>query len=206
MIPHPAGTPKRRTALARASESDRSLPSDLIFHLMFNRSCPVHFLPKLVPAALRAGLLCTAIAVAVPAFALSGPFAEFNGSWSGSGTIRPEGSNPERIRCNASYMPQGANALTARLRCASDSYNFDLTGELTSNGGNQISGRWTENSRGIGGTVVGTARGDRMQVHVESSGFAATLQMTMQGGRQSVTLDSHGGGQVVKASITMSRH
>ena len=151
--------------------------------------------------------LCVALTfgVALPGIAVAGPFGEFAGSWSGNGTIRPQGGSSERIRCNATYRPQGGNDLNARLRCASDSYNFDLTAELTADSSNAIGGRWTENSRGIGGSVVGNARGDRMQLHVESSGFAATLVLTMKGHRQDVSLDSHGGGQVIKASITMNR-
>ena len=152
--------------------------------------------------------LCAALAFGLAASgpAAAGPFGEFTGSWSGNGTIRPQdGSADERIRCNATYKPQGANDLNARLKCASASYNFDLTAELTADGSNAISGRWTENSRGIGGSVVGNARSDHMQVHVESSGFAATLVLTMKGHRQDVSLDSHGGGQVIKASITMNR-
>ena len=42
-------------------------------------------------------------------------------------------------------------------------------------------------------------------VHVESAGFAATLVLMMKGSRQDVALDSHGGGQVIEASITMNR-
>ena len=78
-------------------------------------------------------------------------------------------------------------------------------GQFSADDQNQISGRWTERSRNIGGTAVGNASGDRLQVHVESSGFAADLVMTTRNRRQNVTIDSQGGGQVIKASISLSR-
>lgn len=138
-----------------------------------------------------------------PASAAAGPFAQFNGVWSGNGTLK-SGDNPtERIRCTASYRPRGASEITLSLRCASDSYNFDLSGEFQADERNQISGRWTERSRNIGGTAVGNAHGDRLQIHVESSAFSADMVMVTRSRRQSVTIDSQGGGQIVKASITL---
>jgi hypothetical protein len=143
-----------------------------------------------------------------PASAAAGPFADFHGRWSGTGTIRQEGSKTERIRCSANYRVLGSTAhqVDLELRCSSDSYNFNLAGQFQADAGNQISGHWTEQSRNIGGTVVGNASGNRIQIHVESSAFAATLYMVTRGRQQSVTIDSHGGGQVVKASISLRRH
>ena len=118
--------------------------------------------------------------------------------------FRPQGGSAERIRCNATYRPQGASQLTAHLRCASDSYNFDLSGNISSDG-TSLRGQWTENSRGVGGTVAGTIQGERMQVHIDSSGFSADLGIVTRGKQQSVSMDSRGGGEVVKGSISMSR-
>jgi hypothetical protein len=142
-----------------------------------------------------------------PASAAAGPFADFSGSWSGTGTLRPNNGAPERIRCNASYRQRGSSQheIDLQLRCASDSYNFDLTGQFTADDQNQIAGSWTERTRSVGGTAVGNAQGERLQLHIESSGFAATLVMVTRNRRQSVTIDSQGGGQIVKASITLSR-
>src|SRR5512135_2454259 len=111
------------------------------------------------------------------ASAAAGPFAGFTGSWSGTGTLRPSNGAAERVRCNASYRQRGSSEheIDLQLRCTSDSYNFDLTGQFIADEQNQVSGRWTERTRGIGGTAVGNAHGDRLQIHVESSGFAADL-------------------------------
>ncbi len=162
------------------------------------------------PAALFGGILIlvsTFIGPLPSAQADDGPFHEFDGSWSGNGTLRPSNGTTERIRCNANYHSRGSSLreIDLQLRCASDSYNFDLSGQFTADEQNQVSGRWTERTRSVGGTAVGNAQGDRLQLHVESNGFAADLVMLTRNRRQSVTINSQGGGEIVKASITLSR-
>ena len=162
------------------------------------------------PAALIGGILIlisTFISPPLSARADDGPFHEFDGSWSGTGTLRPSNGAAERIRCNANYRPRGSSQheIDLQLRCASDSYNFDLTGQFTADAQNQVSGRWTERTRGIGGTAVAIAQCDRIHFHFESSGFDAYIVMYTANSRLSVKIDSQGGGQIVKASITLSR-
>ena len=144
----------------------------------------------------------------LPTAAATGPFADFSGTWSGTGTVRTGGNAPERIRCNANYRQRGSSQheVDLQLRCASDSYNFDLAGQFTADDRNEITGQWTERSRNTGGTAIGRANGDRLDVYVESGGFAADLVMVTRNRRQSVTIDSQGGGQTVKASISLSRN
>jgi hypothetical protein len=142
-----------------------------------------------------------------PALAASGPFAALVGSWGGTGSIQPGNGTTERIRCNANYRQRGSTGheVDVDLRCASDSYNFDLTGQFTADAGNHISGQWTERTRNIGGNAIGTAGGDQITVHVESGAFAANLSLVTRGRRQNVTIDSPGGGKPVKAAIALSR-
>jgi hypothetical protein len=144
----------------------------------------------------------------LPTSAATGPFADITGNWSGTGTVRPGSGATERIRCNANYRPRGSSQheIDLQLRCASDSYNFDLTGQFTADEHNEITGQWTERSRNIGGTAIGSASGNRLDVHIESSAFSADLVMVTRNRQQSVTIDSQGGGQIVKASISLSRN
>ncbi len=137
----------------------------------------------------------------------AGPFAEFGGHWSGTGTIRQVDKAPERIRCDATYRARGSSQheIDLQLRCDSDSYRFDLAGQFQADEGNHISGSFTERTRSVGGNIVGNARGDHMQIHVESSAFSATMVMVTRNRRQSVNIDAQGGGQFVKASITLRR-
>jgi hypothetical protein len=164
---------------------------------------------RLLPAGILGCSLLALVSFYIPlpwALAQAGPFAEFAGSWSGSGSLKPENGTAERIRCNATYRPgRNPRDVELQLRCASESYNFDLIGQFTADEQNQVSGRWTERTRSTGGTAVGNARGDRLQLHIESAGFAADLVMVTRNKRQSVDIDSHGAGQIVKASITLNR-
>jgi len=160
-------------------------------------------------AALLGGSLLALAFTALPrpALAASGPLAALSGGWSGTGSIQPGNGTTERIRCNANYRPRGSTGheVDVNLRCASDSYNFDLSGQFTADAGNHISGQWTERTRNIGGNAIGTARGDQIVVHVESGAFSANLSLVTRGRRQNVTINSPGGGQPVKANITLSR-
>lgn len=153
-----------------------------------------------------AALLLAVGAVSLPALAATGPFSGFDGRWSGTGKVRTK-EKTERIRCNANYRVADSSGHQAKLEltCESDTYDFDLVGNFQADESERISGRWTERSRNIGGTVLGQARGDRIQILVESSAFAAKLVMLTRGSRQSVRIDSHGGGQAVKASIDLRR-
>jgi hypothetical protein len=138
------------------------------------------------------------------AAAAEGPFAELPGTWSGTGKIRV-GDATERIRCRATYRLSGEHDVNLELTCASDTYKFDLVGDFTADEGNNISGRWTERSRNVGGAAIGTARGSRFQIHVESSAFSGNLGMVTKSRRQTVAIDTQGGGQKAEASITLSR-
>ena len=139
--------------------------------------------------------------------ASSAPFSNLPGKWSGTGKIRVKGQDAERLRCSADYQPRGSSGSTIviRLTCDSDSYKFNLTGDFNADSGNSISGRWTETTRNVGGTAIGRVNGDRFELHIESSAFAANLRMVTKTDRQSVTFDAQGGGQIVDASITLSK-
>src|SRR6195256_7007700 len=133
----------------------------------------------------------------------SGPFAGFDGSWSGTGTVALSDGTTERIRCKADYKVNGNGlGLKQNLHCASDSYKFDLSSEVTSQG-DRISGNWSERSRNIFGNLQGTAGGGEIEVFVEASGFAANLKLTTRGNRQTVQISSKG--EIRGVNITMTK-
>ena len=142
-----------------------------------------------------------------PAAAAQGPFAAFHGSWSGAGTMRINGK-VERIRCQASYRPLGSSAheIDLSLKCDSDSYKFNLGGRFRADEGNHVSGQWTEHTRNVGGIVIGNVLGERFQLHVESNAFTADMVIRTNSRAQSVSIDAQGGGQNVKASLTLRQH
>ena len=132
----------------------------------------------------------------------AGPFAGFDGNWTGSGTVALSNGTTENIRCKADYKVN-ANGLGLKqsLHCASDSYKFDLSSDVTSQG-ERISGNWSEASRNIFGNLQGTAGGGQIDVFVEASGFAANLNLRTNGNKQVVSIDSKGEIRGVKITMT----
>jgi hypothetical protein len=154
--------------------------------------------------AIRAVCLCVGVMLSVSAGnAQSGPFADFGGSWSGAGSVTLSNGSTERIRCRANYqVDANRTGLRLTLRCASDSYKFDLSSNVTSQGGN-ISGTWSEASRNLNGNLQGRVSDGQITVFVEAAGFAANLTMTTRGNKQSVSISSKG--EIKGVSITMVR-
>src|SRR5471030_1435231 len=133
----------------------------------------------------------------------AGPFAGFDGAWSGNGTVTLADGATERIRCKADYKVNGSGlGLKQNLHCASDSYKFDLSSDVTSQG-DRISGNWSEASRNINGNLQGTAGGGQIDVFVEASGFAANLTLRTNGTKQVVQISSKG--EIRGVNITMTK-
>ncbi len=154
--------------------------------------------------AFGAACVVFAIAGAAPsASAQSGPFNGLEGAWSGAGTVELADGTSERIRCRATYkVGGGGQAVEQSLRCASDSYKIDLSSSLRSQGGT-VSGQWTESNRNVFGSVQGRAEAGQINVLVEAAGFAANLQLTTRGNKQSVAITSKG--EIKNVSISMSK-
>src|ERR1700687_2797189 len=134
-------------------------------------------------------------------YAQSGPFAGFDGAWSGTGTVALSDGSTERIRCKADYKVNGTGlGLKQSLRCASDSHKCELSSDVTSQG-ERISGNWSEASRNIFGNLQGTAGRGQINVSVEAVGFAANLTLRTNGNRQTVQINSNG--EIKGVMITM---
>src|ERR1700749_3439209 len=131
----------------------------------------------------------------------SSPFAGFDGAWSGTGTVALSDGSTEHIRCKADYKVNGSGlGLKQNLHCASDSYKFDLSSDVTSQG-DRISGNWSEASRNIFGNLQGTAGGGQIDVFVEANGFSANLTLHTTGNKQTVSIVSKG--EIRGVAITM---
>jgi hypothetical protein len=119
------------------------------------------------------------------------PFNRLAGQWSGSGMIELANGRREPIRCRASYdVPGDRRNLQLNIRCASDSYNFDLRASATYSAGS-VSGMWSESTRLVGGTISGRAEGDHINVVAKASSFSASLTVVTHGARQSVVIKAH---------------
>ena len=147
----------------------------------------------LISSAVRAASVGAVLVLSASAsHAQSSPFAGFDGSWNGNGTVSLSDGTTERIRCRATNKVDGAgNGLKLSLRCASDSYKFDLASDVVSQG-NNVTGTWSEASRNVYGNLQGKAGGGQIDVFVEAAGFAASLVLTTRGNKQSVSISSKG--------------
>ena len=134
----------------------------------------------------------------------AGPFAGMAGSWSGVGNLTMTNGGQEQLRCRANYRVGGnGSAMQLGLRCASDSYNFNLVGDVESDG-RAVSGSWSETTRNANGTVSGRVDGNRIQVVARSNIFSAGLSLVTRGNRQSVAIQPQGT-EVSEVSITLAK-
>ena len=154
---------------------------------------------KVAPAAVLAAVLLSTSAIAAPL----GPFAALTGSWSGAGTIDFKDGHTERLRCRADEAGGHGDTLQLTLRCASDSYNFELSSDVTYQDG-AISGSWSEATHNASGKVTGSASGNRIDVSARSQNFAANLRLTTIGNRQVVSISS-AGSEISGVMLEMSR-
>jgi hypothetical protein len=134
------------------------------------------------------------------------PFDQLAGNWSGSGTIDLSNGRHEAIKCKASYdVLEEQNKLQLNIRCASDSYNFDLRGSAAY-AGDAITGTWSESTRNAAGTLSGSVKGVGFQVVAKGPTFTANLGLVTRGDKQSVTITSQDAQATVQgATITLQR-
>lgn len=150
-------------------------------------------------------IAATLLAAPSLAFAQSAPFAGLAGVWSGSGAIALGDGHKERIKCRATYaVSESGTGLQQTLRCASDSYRFELSSDLRSVGGGHIEGTWNEATRNVGGAIEGLAHGGVFQVVVSSPAFTANLTLTTHGNSQTVRISSQGS-EFSGVTITLGR-
>ncbi len=159
-----------------------------------------HFGSGLIGQTIKASAVVAVLSTST-GHAQTRPFAGFDGAWSGNGTISLSDGSTERLRCRADYKVDNAGlGLKQTLRCASDSYKFDLSSDVTSQG-DRVSGNWTETSRNIFGSLQGTAGSGKIDVTVEAPGFSASLALRANGNKQTVQIISKG--DIRGVSITM---
>ena len=136
--------------------------------------------------------------------AAESPFTNLRGNWAGAGVITMASGVKENIRCRATYNvdPAGSN-LNIALRCASESYNFNLTSSLTHSDG-AVTGIWNESTYAVGGTITGRGSPGRIQVRAEGTIVNAVLAVTTRDNRQSVSIQSPGS-PLADVAISLSR-
>ena len=158
---------------------------------------------KKIKAAMAAAGLMALLTLPSAVEASSGPFAPLSGSWAGAGTITTSSGAKERIRCRAQYNVGGAGAnVDLTLRCASDSYNFELQSNCNHSNG-AVSGTWSESTRHVGGSVEGSARGNNITERV-SGIISALLAVSTKDNSQSISIQAPGT-EMQNVAISLSR-
>jgi hypothetical protein len=138
------------------------------------------------------------------AAAATSPFAGLAGPWTGSGTVTLKGGTKERIRCRATYnVSSSQDNLRQELRCASDSYKFVLRSDVSHRNG-ALSGRWSESTNNLAGTVDGTVRGATIAARIAGDIFSALVAVATRGNSQHVTITSPGS-KLERVTISLRR-
>jgi hypothetical protein len=170
---------------------------------MFSISKSLASHTKSILTATAGAALLGLVALPGAGLASSSPFPAMSGSWAGSGTITTSNGNKERIRCRARYdVDGGGSNLDLTLRCASDSYNFELQSNATHSNGT-VSGTWSENTRHVGGNIDGHANGNAISLRV-SGVISATLGVSTNANQQSISIQAPGT-ELQSVAISLNR-
>ncbi len=163
--------------------------------------------PKADTVGRALGVAALLLLTAPPGFAQRepGPFADLSGYWSGGGTITMSNGARERIRCKAVYaVNETGKALNQSVRCASDSYKLEISGNVIFNSGS-LSGTWGEATRHASGNISGRASNAEIMARVDGAGFSAGLQVHFHGDRQSVSIRPTSGTDIANVTITLRK-
>lgn len=134
-----------------------------------------------------------------------GPFSRFAGHWRGSGKISLSDGSHESISCRGTYAVGDAGAtLNQSLTCASASYKVEISSTVQAQG-NQLSGSWSETTRGVTGTVSGTISGGTVRAIVNGGTFSAGIAINVSGNSQTVNIRPQGGTDIIGVTVSMRR-
>lgn len=121
----------------------------------------------------------------------AGPFDGLQGVWGGTGVVTYSSGTRERLRCRVQYITAESNSLSQALRCASDSYNFQINAIYIHNNG-AITGRWDEKYLNISGTISGNLTDGHIAGNLHGPGFLASVDVNTTGAAQTVTIAAEG--------------
>jgi hypothetical protein len=153
----------------------------------------------------RVGLAFALLLATGMAASANDTFKQLAGNWRGGGTLDFANGAHERVNCRAAYGVSGGSNLQLTIRCASESYRIDLVGSAQESNG-RVTGTWTEASRNVGGQLSGTAQGNSVRVIASNPVFTASLVLTTQGAKQSVSIRSQDPqSQIRGATLNLTR-
>ena len=158
----------------------------------------------------RRGWLGACLAVAgfaastIAGAAVERPFAVFTGQWVGGGLVVGSDGTRERIRCRASgEETSGGDGLSQSIVCASPSYRIDVQSDVTASG-RDVTGSWSEQTRGASGALSGTIAGGRFDGSVRGPNFTAGVELSSNGRVQTVRITPTGA-DIAQVTVELRR-
>jgi len=146
-----------------------------------------------IQRAVVAAFAMAIVAAGVPSPVFAGPFSQFVGTWSGTGTVRLDNGKREKLRCKGYYTSkQSGSGLGMAIRCASPANKIELRAGLRHAGG-RVLGNWEERTFNAGGSVSGSSNGSSMRLSISGT-IAGTISLSVRGNKQRVSLAAAGGG------------
>lgn len=147
---------------------------------------------------------CVLLAAGAAAALAAGPFAALDGNWSGSGQIRLDGGQTERLKCLAYYRQKdGGTGLSIAIRCASQNNKIELRASLSNQSG-KLSGSWEERTFNAAGDVTGQATDNRISLSITGGGLSGSMVVSFTPSSQRVSITTQGTG-LKGVSIILSR-
>jgi len=120
------------------------------------------------------------------------PFSGMGGAWTGAGRVTMKDGTSEPIKCKATYtVGNSGTELQQVLRCASDSYKFNVRSNIEADG-DALAGQWTETTYNLVGSFTGKAKGSKIEGKVRGSGLQVGVALLTQGSSQRVRILSQG--------------
>jgi len=123
---------------------------------------------------------------------VASPFSGMGGAWAGAGRVTMRDGTSEPIKCKATYkVGNSGTELNQVLRCASDSYKFNVRSDIEADG-NTLTGGWTETTYNLVGTFTGKSKGAKIEGKVRGSGLLVGVALLTNGSSQRVRILSQG--------------
>lgn len=100
-----------------------------------------------------------------------------NGSWTGSGFVKPTSGQREKVRCRVRYSKQSAKVYGVSARCASASTTLNQTGELLKVRPNLFVGDFYNAQFDFRGRIRVVISGKSQRVTLSGDGASGSLRL-----------------------------
>ena len=114
--------------------------------------------------------------------------SDFPGRWIGVGVLNFAGGIRDKVKCRITYFNRRPKQLRQSIRCKSDSFNLEIKTNIVDFPRGEITGEWKDRVYNMGGRIKGRIVGNEIQARVIGSSMTATLNVLIDGNRQTIEL------------------